>query len=276
MWKRPPKGDPGRLSGDYRAAPSGENHLYVSAASGDFCRWHAGLPGDQLVLEYRVADFGKIRANRWIAWREPAFPARLAEKYNDFMQKTRYSQTVLPGLRRGAGTCSNNVPGGKTALFFFGVGISHGGDTQRRPSEYAGRPCSRLLQQRHTAVVSEMEGAGAWLRKEPLPHNTPAIQAAMLMETSFQAGRTTSTAAARYCGHRLQSRKPNRHKLRNNSYQQTWARRYFCPGLSYEEKWLSTIVVHKLATYHSVQVLENKAPTFPPRQKISHNFKSRF
>src|SRR6476661_10551778 len=108
------------------------------------------------------------------------------------MQRDRCTQTVLPELHRDqkpAGTMCRRQDRG---VLLWG-GHTHGGGTQEGPGVPRG-PCSRLLQQDDTAVVSWMEGAD--------PGSERGLCAKILRQFNryvdgdfIQAGRATSTTA---------------------------------------------------------------------------------
>ncbi|HET9164821.1 MAG TPA: hypothetical protein VFP11_02410, partial [Candidatus Angelobacter sp.] len=183
VWQRPPKGDPGK---DYLVTielPLPEKITYMSPLHPvTFEDGTQGYQATTLVLEYRITDFGKIHASDGSHSVSPLSTSDLQKKYNDLCEDPEIGKRYYEGcanVRNMLEQCA----GAKTALFFFGVGISPE-EMRKHPPGYADDHAVDFFNN----VI--LQSFPKWTGKRLAPKGAYAPQGsggstAMLMETSF-------------------------------------------------------------------------------------------
>jgi hypothetical protein len=183
VWQRPPKGDPGK---DYLVTielPLPEKITYMSPLHPvTFEDGTQGYQATTLVLEYRITDFGKIRASDGSHSVSPLSSSDLQKKYNELCEDEigkKYYEGCA-NVRNMLEQCA----GAKTALFFFGVGISPE-EMRKHPYGYAEDHAVDFFNN----VI--LQSFPKWTGKRLAPKGAYAPQGssgsnAMLMETSFR------------------------------------------------------------------------------------------
>jgi hypothetical protein len=184
VWQRPPKGDPGK---DYLVTielPLPEKITYMSPLHPvTFEDGTQGYQATTLVLEYRITDFGKIRASDGSHSVSPLSSSDLQKKYNDLCEDPEIGKKYYEGcanVRNMLEQCA----GAKTALFFFGVGISPE-EIRKHPYGYADDHAVDFF---NNVILRSFP---KWTGKRLAPKGAFAPQGSdgsrpMLMETSFR------------------------------------------------------------------------------------------
>jgi hypothetical protein len=181
VWQRP-KGDPGK---DYLVTielPLPEKITYMSPLHPvTFEDGTQGYQATTLVLEYRIT--GKIRASDGSHSVSPLSSSDLQKKYNDLCEDPEIGKRYYEGcanVRNMLEQCA----GAKTALFFFGVGISPE-EIRKYPDGYADDHAvdffnNVILQSFPKWTGKRLAPKGAYA-----PHGSGG-STAMLMEASFR------------------------------------------------------------------------------------------
>lgn len=183
VWQRPPKGDPGK---DYLVTielPLPEKITYMSPLHPvTFEDGTQGYQATTLVLEYRITDFGKIRASDGSHSVSPLSTSDLQKKYNELCEDPEIGKKYYEGcanVRNMLEQCA----GAKTALFFFGVGISPE-EIRKHPYGYADDHAVDFFN--NVILQSFPKWTGKRLAPKAYAPQRSGGSTGMLMEASFR------------------------------------------------------------------------------------------